>query len=345
MKRRSTMKDIAGQTGFSTNTVSLALQHSPLVAAATSKAILAVAKQLNYRPNHLARSLVNRQSRTIGLILTNVQNPILTQAAQIIQSTLAGRGYATLFATSNHSVAEERQAIEVFLGRQVDGILIYATNQDELGHLREVLAQGTPVVLLSGGPSEGVETVAFDARSGARQATAHLIALGHRRIGLLDNSASLGNPEKRQGHLDALAAAGIDPDPRLLVDPHGFDAGHAYEAMARLMQAPTPTAVLAANDTLAIGAVRWCADRGLDVPKDVSVVGFDNIEIAKHLRPALTTVNYAAGDVCRRAVEKLLALVAAGEAEWAAPTLEIVEPELIVRESSGPPRGGGAGSG
>jgi LacI family transcriptional regulator len=342
MKRRSTLKDIADETGFSTNTVSLALQNSPLVAAETGRTILEVAQKLKYRPNHLARSLVNRQSRTIGLILTNVQNPILTLAAQLIQSALAERGYATLFATSNHSVAEEQRAIDVFLGRQVDGILIYASNPSDLGHILEIVAQGTPVVLLSGGPSEGVEAVSFDARAGAHKATAHLIELGHRRIGLIDNSAALGNPEKREGYQAALAAAGIPEDGGLRADPMGFDAGHAYAAMDGLMRRTAPpTAILAANDTLAIGVLRWCADHGIRVPEEISVVGFDNIEIAKYLRPALTTVNYAAAEVCHRAIDKLLALVATDDSGAAMPTVEVVEPELIVRESSAPRCGAG----
>ncbi len=104
MKKRARLKDIAEQTGFSTNTVSLALHQSPLVAEETSAAIWAVARKLNYRPNQLARSLVNQQSKTVGLILTNMQNPILTRAAEAIQHVLLGHRYATLFATSNHSI-------------------------------------------------------------------------------------------------------------------------------------------------------------------------------------------------------------------------------------------------
>jgi DNA-binding LacI/PurR family transcriptional regulator len=122
----------------------------------------------------------------------------------------------------------------------------------------------------------------------------------------------------------------------------GFDAGHAYAAMDGLMRRTAPpTAILAANDTLAIGVLRWCADHGIRVPEEVSVVGFDNIEIAKYLRPALTTVNYAAEEVCHRAIDKLLALVATDDSGAAMPTVEVVEPELIVRESSAPRRGAG----
>ena len=233
MRRRSRLKDIADQTGFSTNTVSLALHHSPLVAEETSKAIWAAARQLKYRPNQLARSLVSRQSKTIGLILTNIQNPILTRAAQAIHGVLSEHRYATLFATSNHSIDEEKNALEVFFSRQVDGILIYPTNPAERTHIAEIIGNGTPVVMLSGLRQTDVETVSFDARAGARQAIEHLIGLGHRRIGFIDNSAALGNPEKEEGYLMALAAAKLPQDRNLMIDPQGFDASHGYDAIGK----------------------------------------------------------------------------------------------------------------
>src|SRR5947209_6928741 len=151
VKKRARLKDIAERTGFSTNTVSLALQNSPLVADGTSAAIRDVARQLRYRPNHLARSLVSQNSRTIGLILTNIRNPIITRAAEAIQHVLLRHRYATLFAMSNPSVEIEKIAVETFLDRQVDGMLIYPAHLGEIEHLKEVVDQGTPMVLLSGG--------------------------------------------------------------------------------------------------------------------------------------------------------------------------------------------------
>ena len=339
MRQRARLKDIADQTGFSTNTVSLALHGSPLVAEETSKAIWAVARQLKYRPNHLARSLVSRQSKTIGLILTNIQNPILTRAAQAMQSVLAEHRYATLFAASNHSIEEEKEALELFLTRQVDGILIYPNNPEEWAHIGDVVAHGTPVVMLAGGPGADVETVSFDACGGARMATEYLIGLGHRHIALIDNSAALGNREKLNGYMQALEAAQLPIDKSLLLDPLGFDAGHGYEAMERLMRGSSRfTAVLAANDMLAMGALHCCSANGMKVPEDISVVGFDNIELSAHSIPPLTTINYAADELSRRAVERLLRLVEQDDAEEAEPQVELVAPRLVIRASTARPK-------
>lgn len=339
MKRRARLKDIADQTGFSTNTVSLALHHSPLVAEETSKAIWAAARQLKYRPNQLARSLVSRRSKTIGLILTNIQNPILTRAAQAIHEALSGHGYATLFATSNHSVEEEKNALEVFFSRQVDGILIYPANAREHAHIAEIVAHGTPVVMLAGLGQGDIETVSFDDRGGARVATEYLIGLGHRRIGFIDNSASLGNPEKREGYMQALTAAGLAVDEALMVNPKGFESSQAFNAMTPLMSAPNPpTAVLAVNDTLAFGAIHWCVAHGIHVPRDLSIIGFDNIELAAHAVPPLSTVNYPADDMSRRGVERLLKLIEEDEDDRGAPRVARIAPELVIRDSTAPPR-------
>jgi LacI family transcriptional regulator len=338
VKRRARLKDIAEQTGFSTNTVSLALHRSPLVAAETSAAIWEVARQLKYRPNQLARSLVSRQSKTIGLVLTNIQNPILTRAAEAIQHVLLGHRYATLIATSNHSIEQEKHAIETFLDRQVDGMLIYPSHHGEVNHIHEVLEAGTPVVLLSGGRDEGMDAVVVDSRVGARRATEHLLALGHRRIGIIDNAPGLGNFEKQDGYVEALEAHGLAFDHELAIDAERTGPGQGYVAAGALLAlAKPPTAILAANDLLAIGAIHRCEENGIEVPRDMSVIGFDNIDLAAHARPPLTTVSYEADDLAQRAVQHLLRLIEAGNnASPLQPKVEFVEPELIVRASTGP---------
>jgi DNA-binding LacI/PurR family transcriptional regulator len=339
VRKRARLKDIAEQTGFSTNTVSLALHHSPLVAKDTSDAIWEVARQLKYRPNQLARSLVSQQSKTIGLILTNIQNPILTRAAEAIQHVLLGHRYATLFATSNHSIEQEKHAIETFLDRQVDGMLIYPTNHGELGHIAEVLERGTPVVLLSGGRNPALDAVCVDSRLGAQRATEHLIKLGHRRIAIIDNAPALGNFEKQQGYADALEAAGIPFDRELAIDARRTGPGQGYAAASMLLSMPNPpTAMLAANDLLAIGAIHRCDEQGIRVPEDISIIGFDNIELAEHSRPPLTTVSYDAEGLSQRAVHHLMRLIEAGSDSPVAPQVEFVDPDLIVRQSTGPVR-------
>ncbi len=337
MTRRVRLKDIADQTGFSTNTVSLALHRDPRVAEETSKAILAVARRLNYRPNQLARSLVSQRSHTVGLILTNIENPILTRVAKEIHAKLAEHRYATLFAATNHSLDLEMHAIDLFLGHQVDGILIYPSRHDRLGHIEDAARQGTPTVLLAGDTGPGVDAVMLDDRVGARLAAEHLIALGHRRIALLDNAGTMGSLEKSQGYDLALQAAGIVPTPDLKLDPGGFGARYGYRSMQQIAAMDDmPTAVMA-NDLLALGILHWCRDHGVHVPDDMSIVGFDNLEMTSHVSPPLTTVNYAAEYLSQRAVELLLHRIGTPEHDIDDVRSELIRPDLVLRQSTAAP--------
>src|SRR5690606_16972859 len=151
------LKVIADKTGFSTNTVSLALRESPRIPEQTRVVIRQAAAELNYLPNQIAKSLVSRETKTIGLVLTDITNPVLTRVAQTIELALAERGYGTLFATSNNTLSEEISAIELFRARQVDGMLIYPTSHRRLDHLRPLRRANHPIVLLVGDPDAGID--------------------------------------------------------------------------------------------------------------------------------------------------------------------------------------------
>ena len=328
------LKDIADRTGFSVNTVSLALRQSPRIPDETSLRIREAAAELNYLPNHVAKSLVSRETKTIGLVLTDITNPTLTHAAQAIELALAERGYSTLFATSNNDLAEEKRVIEMFRSRQVDGMLIYPRSHRELDHIRKLRQANYPVVLLVGDPDAGIDAVCVDERRGAYRAVRHLIDIGHRRIGIIDSANPLGNREKRDGYLQALNEAGIDYEEALSADPLGHSVIRGYWAMDRLMNTPDrATAVFTANDSLAVGALRWTQKNRLNVPRDVAIVGFDNIEFAEHAATPISSVNYEVEMVTELAVERLLSLVKAGDA-LPEPRVTMIDPELIVREST-----------
>ncbi|MEQ1902255.1 MAG: LacI family DNA-binding transcriptional regulator [Devosia sp.] len=326
------LKDIADKTGFSTNTVSLALRQSPRIPQQTREVIQRAAAELNYLPNQIAKSLVSRETKTIGLVLTDINNPTLTHTAQAIEISLAERGYGTLFATSNNTLSEEIRAIELFRSRQVDGMLIYPTSHRQLDHIRPLRRAHYPVVLLVADPDAGIDAVCIDDRRGGYKATRHLIDVGHRRIGILDRG-TLGNPEKTQGYQQALSEAGIDYDPALFVDPLGDTPARGYWAMDTLMSGKRPSAVFAANDSLAIGALRWCQTHAMRVPDDVAIVGFDNIEYAEYASVPLSTVNYAVEVVTRMAVDRLMRLISAGET-LPEPRVTQIDPDLIIREST-----------
>jgi LacI family transcriptional regulator len=327
------LKDIADKTGFSTNTVSLALRESPRIPAETRDRIRRAADELNYLPNHVAKSLVSRETKTIGLILTDIMNPTLTKTAQQVELALAERGYGTLFATSNHKLDEEKRLLEMFRSRRVDGILAYPALHSELGHFA-ALRRHFPVVLLIAGPDAGVDVVSVDDRSGAHRATRHLIDLGHRRIGVFDPWHASGNTEKLDGYRQALDEADLPFDPALIVATTGHYATHGYYALDNLMSIKDPpTALFSHNDSLAFGALRWCHRHGRRVPQDLAIMGYDNIEFTEFAEPPLSTMNYAVDVVAKMAVDRLMRLITAGD-EATEPRITLIDPELVVRGST-----------
>ena len=328
------LKDIAEQTGFSVNTVSLALRGSTRIPDETRTVILQTAERLNYLPNQVAQSLVRRETRSIGLILTDLKNPVLTAVAQAVELELSKRGYTTLFATSNNLLAREAEMIETFRARRADGMLIFPCSHRQLDHIRVLRKRNYPVVLLVGDPDAGIDAVCMDERAGAFKAVAHLINIGHSRIALIDGSALLGNTEKQEGYLRAHAELGLTPEPKLMLDPKGGSVAAGFWAMDELFGRKLGfSAVFAANDSLALGALRYCSKNGLRVPEDVAIVGFDNIEFGEYAVTPISTINYDVTRVTQLAIERVLELISAtGELPEARVTQ--VEPELVVRESS-----------
>jgi LacI family transcriptional regulator len=330
---RATLKDIAGATGFSVNTVSLALRASRRIPGATAALILAAAERLDYVPNRVARSLVSRATRTIGLILTDITNPTLTVAARAIERRLGLGGYSMMLAASDNDVAREIDAVEVLRSHQVDGLLIYPANHGKIDHIKRLRRTGFAVVLLAADRSKTVDIVAVDDRAGAVKATEHLISLGHRRIGVLDPAGPLGNREKREGYESALKRRGLAIDPALIHHPDGHGATSGYHAMSALMAGPRrPSAVFALTDNLALGALAWCRDHGIAVPGDMAITGYDNIEAAAFADVPLTSVNYETAKVSELAIERLLQLI---DRPKSAPRVTLIEPDLVIRRSSG----------
>ncbi|MFO1209729.1 MAG: LacI family DNA-binding transcriptional regulator [Amaricoccus sp.] len=336
------LKDVAARTGFSVNTVSLALRDSVRIPDETRKRIRAAADELGYLPNFVAKSLVSRETKTIGLVLTDVTNPVLTRVAQAVERLLAEKGYGTLLGASNGAAGEEGRVLEMFRSRQVDGMLVYPHDHRALDAVRRLRDAGLPVVLLAGDRDCGMDLVGTDERRGGYKAVRHLIERGHRRIAMLDSSGARGNGEKRAGYAQALDGAGIGFDPALVLDPGGSTVAQGCVACARLLALPeAPTALFADNDSLALGALRACQLAGVAVPADLAVVGFDNIDFAEYAATPLSSVNYSVGAVARRAVERLLELVAAGP-PLPEPMVTMIDPALVVRESSLGPGAPGA---
>lgn len=327
--------DIARATGFSINTVSLALRGSPRIAESTRALILAEAERLSYSPNRIAQSLVGSASRTAGLIMTDIMNPTLTLAARTIEGKLNEAAYGMMLAISGGEVEAERQALLRFQSYQVDGVLIYPADRGRIEHLERARDAGLPIILLTDATTS-LDVVSVDDHAGARKAVGHLIGRGHRRICMIDGSPSTraSVSTKVDGALDALAGAGLSPDALQVVRPHGNSAREGYTAMQAIAERHrAATAVFASTDSLAIGAVKWCAENGCSVPADLAVMGYDNTEFGEYCAQPLSTVHYAADAVSALAVDRLLEAIESGRDQRPA-IRRLVEPDLIVRSTT-----------
>lgn len=332
-RHKARLKDIAAKTGYGVNTVSLALRGSTRISTAARELIARTAAELDYVPNHFAKSLVSLKSHTVGLILHDVTNPILTSAAQTIQLALAERGYSVLFATSNGSFEAEVRAIAMFQTRMVDGILIYPMLHSRIEHLQKLRQRNFPVVLLVGLEEAGIDAVGIDEMAGARDATRHLIELGHRRIGAL--IPAVGTPQKKtEGYRAALREAGLAIDDALIGEAPSHSIESGIVAMDAVMTAADPpTAVFASSDVLALGALRWAGMHGIAVPERVAIVGFDNIDAARFAATSISSIDNNVDELAGGAVSRLFELIEAG-GTLPPPRSTLMHGRLIAREST-----------
>jgi DNA-binding LacI/PurR family transcriptional regulator len=331
--RRPTIYDVARLAGVSTATVSRALNGTGQIAPATRAAIDAAVAQLGYHPNTAARSLVTRSTQTIALLLPDITNPFYADLVSGIQRRALETGHTMLLCTTEGDAEREEQYLALLRAKQVDGVLVdgLVLPPDRIARF---VRNGPPIVCLDRDvESASVPLVQVDNRLGARRATEHLLELGHRQIAHVAGAPGLGISEERVGgYRDALVAVGLAPDPRL-VATGAFTEEGGHEATLGLLDAAEPTAVFAANDLSALGALSALAERGLRVPDDVSVVGFDDLRLSRFTTPPLTTVHQPAREIARRATDLLLDLAAGRPPQE---LRHVLEPELVVRGSTAP---------
>jgi LacI family transcriptional regulator len=330
----ATIGDVARRAGVSTATVSRVVNQPDAVRPALRAKVHAAVQQLGYVPHAGARTLKSGRTGTVGAVFPTVDNAIFAKAIDALQRRLAEDGHQLLIATSGYDTAvEEAQALHL-LARGADALVLCGCAQRST-LLDRLARRGVPVLHMMRWPlPPGLQGLGFDNARAMRQVLRYLLDLGHRRIAMLagithDNDRAA---ERVRGVREALADAGLSlPATRLVERPYALAA--AREGFARLMDArPAPTAVVCGNDVLAFGALMEAQARGLAVPGDVSVVGFDDLELASHLHPALTTVHVPAEAMWRRAAERVLALLRGdtlpGETE--------IDVHLVVRGSTGP---------
>lgn len=332
MTRGANIKDVAQRAGVSISTVSRALNDTDYpVKPETRKKVLEAAAELGFRPNDLARGLLSSKSRTIGLIIPDISNPYYPELSLGVESTASEHGYSVVFCNTGRSAEKLEQYVDVLLQKRADGIIL-AGGGTQSRQASQVLSDFELAVALVGRHSLPFPSVQIDNRKAAREATSHLLDLGHQKVAFISGPSNLTSVQDRlTGYYEALRERGIERDDRLVREGN-FEPRSGYSAAMALLQGePRPTAIFAANDRMAISAISAAIDLGLSVPKDLSVVGFDDTVLASQVRPSLTTVAVPAYEMGVSVMKLLLDTLAGKEC----PQTVWLSAELVVRQSTG----------
>jgi LacI family transcriptional regulator len=328
--RPVTLADLARAAGTSPSTASRALSGRGYVSAAARARLLAAADRLGYVPNASARTLRQRTSRVVGVVVSDLGNQFYALLAAGIEQALREAGYQMLLLGDNSEGAEELAAARTFLAMRAPGVIMTPVGADAAALL---VGRGVAVVEIDRRVAEvPCDAVVIDNEAGARAATAHLLAAGHRRIALLVVATEWTSDAGRlEGYLAAHAAAGVPADDRLVLRVV-FHAADAEEQIGRLLDEQAPTAIFAANNQLAEHAWNVVRRRGLELPRDLSLVGFDDVPWMAMVEPGLTVVAQPTLEMGVTAARLLLRRIEDPACE---PRVACLRPTLVVRASSG----------
>lgn len=333
--RLSTILDVAKLAGVSTATVSRVINSPEAVRDETRKKVIRAMKICNYKYNALARGFVTKQSNTIGLIIPTINNPVFAESTQGVQDCADKRKVQVILGNSYYQYEQEEKLVNTLRERQVDGLII-TTTKLKGDVLKTLLAEDFPFVLLfstiKGGP---MSAVGVDNYRGGYGATDHLVALGHRRIGMVAGSFAITDRSYHRwhGYRMCLRGHGIPYDKELLVQTD-FSLESGRDAVKKLLALKDPpTAVFCSNDYMALGAMKGARELGLNLPGDLSIVGFDDMQTASYVIPALTTIRQPAYEMGEIATELLFQRMETPTK----PVQRMLESSLIIRESTAAP--------
>ena len=333
----ATIQDIAADLGLSAMTVSRALNGHPDVRDETRERVELRARELNYRPNRWARSLVTRESQIIGVIIPEISHTFFSEITAGLQETIEARGYTLIVCNSASDPAREKREVDMLLGSRADGLIVASTFQADDSALYEQLQeQRVPFVLIDRFfPGFDCPRVRTDDREAAAICARHLIGLGHERIAFIAGSDVSVTRERYAGFECALREAGLAVCEDYVAQGD-FDWRKGQEAMRTLLALDRPpTAVCAVNDPAAMGAIRACREAGLDVPRDVSITGVGAVEPEYAYEPFLTTTETSRLEIGRVAAEMLLTQIEGGKPD---PLERLIQPQLLLRRSTAKPR-------
>lgn len=336
MRKASKLSEVAKLAGVAPITASRAIRGEGYVSEAARARIMEAAAKLNYTPDKLARRMRGDKSNLIGVFVNNYGSVVLHEIIREISTEARHQGYDLIVFNAERFDRPGRIETCDMLSKLCDGLLLLLPNFSD-GYLDMIERQHFPCVLVNFDAREmKLPVIALENRIGARTAVEHLIGLGHRRIGFIAGTAGTGQSAERQkGYADALGAAGLSVDPSLSVEG-AFNQTSGYSATLQLLAlADPPTAIFAANDEMAFGAFDAIASRGLKVPDDVSVIGFDDIPTSSYVFPKLTTMRQPFVAMAKCAVNEVVARIQGRESVPAKVAFPL---ELVVRQSTAPLR-------
>ncbi|CAI8699450.1 LacI family DNA-binding transcriptional regulator [Pseudomonas sp. IT-P176] len=329
----ATIKDVAALAGISYTTVSHVLNKTRPVSEEVRLKVEAAIQRLDYVPSAVARSLKAKTTATIGLLVPNSLNPYFAELARGIEDYCERNGYCVILCNSDDNPDKQRSYLRVLLEKRIDGLIVASAGGDS-GLAQGLAGVRTPMVIVDRG-LEGLDAdlVRIDHEYGAYLATQHLLQLGHRDIACIGGPAHTSVAQMRlAGFCRALKEAGVQvPTERMLESD--FTSTGGYNAAATLLTSNPPTAIFAGNDMMGIGVLRAAAERNIRVPSELSVIGFDDIQMSRYVYPALTTVGQSILQLGEMAAQVLLRRIAAPQL---ATDQQIVTPSIVLRESTAP---------
>lgn len=333
--RQITIKDVAERAGVSITTVSFVLNNSnPRISEKTREKVLQVVEELDYHSNKLAASMVTKRSNILGMVIPDTSNMFFTELARVITNEAQKNGYAVLYGGADNSMKRDMDFLRAFVDYRVDGIIMAhsaSSNEGEENDMLKYLRKlNLPYIMVDRTMRDSTdEAVNMDHCYGGYLATRHLISMGHKRIGCLTGPSGIYTSMQRlDGYKRALEEAGI-PYKEDLVFEGDFTMKHCKEAVDYLLRKQV-SAVFAFNDMMALGLYKELAVRGLSVPGDLSIVGYDNILLSDMVNPPLTTISQPIDKIAGLVVRRISEMIEGKTAE----KTEVLIPELVVREST-----------
>ena len=336
-----TIKDIARRAGVAHTTVSRALHGSPLISPEVSERIRKIAEEMHYHPSAAARSLKTHRTKTLGVIVSHIADPFFSEILQGIDNVAQQNGYSLFIASAQHHLDREQAIMKTMREHRVDGIILCST-PFSTGQGKQLLTDDIPIVVINNQSAEEYHySIYHDDLDGARQVTQYLIELGHRRIAYLGNSQSgRTNLDRLNGYAQQMVRAGLSVSAHYIHEVENGVPESGAAGLKHFFSLPEPpSAIFCFNDMLAIGVLQALQHAGMCVPRDCSVVGFDNVSFSAYTNPALTTFDQPKRQIGAEAAQLLLDLLNHPPATGEPPqkTVRAIQGRLLVRESTAPP--------